>query len=199
MSRIADALTSVAGRITAGAAVALTISVGLYPDHPRPIDPVRLGAVITAVLTWILAEIASGRKPSAHDVALFGKIIDLIPPATVDFLRNHNFDDAFHSDRQGGLHELADWDGSRYQFSDRVLQRRWKKVHRDIQNMSEALVRETGPIASTTLLTARRDVSTGEIAEDAAAHHVNELNRISSGLSKSMDGFEAYARGRLGL
>ncbi|HEY0413198.1 MAG TPA: hypothetical protein VGD66_08650 [Allosphingosinicella sp.] len=199
MGKTLDALSSVAGRLTAGIAMAVAILVGLYPDHPRPVDPVRLGVVITTVLAWLLAEVGSGRKASPHDIALFQKVRELLPQATIDFLRHHDFKTAFHMDRQGGLHELASWEGSRYEFLDRALQRRWRKVHHQIKETSVALVQATGPVGTTTLLSANLPQLRTNSTSDRGEERINELNLRCSKLSESVDTFETIARARLNL
>ena len=63
--RLLDALATVAGRISTGTAMAITILVGLWPDHPRDVDPATAGAVISAIVAWLAAEISSGRSKFA--------------------------------------------------------------------------------------------------------------------------------------
>lgn len=75
--RIIDALASVAGRISTGSAMGVAIAVGLWNGHEGDIDPVRLGAVVSTTLAWLAAEVASGRKPSDHDIDLFKRIVEL--------------------------------------------------------------------------------------------------------------------------
>ena len=105
--RIIDALASVAGRISTGSAMGVAIAVGLWNGHEGDIDPVRLGAVVTTTLAWLAAEVASGRKPSDHDIALFKRIVELLSDSTTDFIRDHDFGQSFNGQLQAGLSEIG--------------------------------------------------------------------------------------------
>lgn len=101
--RIIDAFASVAGRISTGSAMGVAFAPGLWNGHQGDIDPVRLGAVVTATVAWLTAEVASGCNPSGHDIALFKRIVELLPDSTTDFIRHHDFGQTFltGSIRQG--------------------------------------------------------------------------------------------------
>lgn len=119
-------VTTVQGRLTAGCALAVAIVVGLWPDHPRPVDPVRVGAIITAAIAWLFAELAGQRATSPHDIKLFSDILETLPQHLLDFLRDQDFGVGSYIDPgTGGLHDVAHWRGSRYDFVDPVLNRRW--------------------------------------------------------------------------
>jgi hypothetical protein len=197
--RILDALSTVAGRISTGAAMAVAIMVGLWPDHPRDIDPVRLGAVITTALAWLAAEIMSGRKPSDHDLALFARIIELMPESTVDFLRNHDFDNSFAKAPQDGLFEIADWEGGRRQFLDGALQKKWAPLQAEIKAFVGVLAVGTGPVGAGPLFSVHPDHTDKMNPPDWVAQRIKELNKKASALSKTADAFERYGRNRLRL
>ena len=197
--RVFDALATVAGRISTGVAMAVAILVGLWPDHPRDIDPVRLGAVITTIVAWLAAEIVSGRKPSEHDLSLFVRIVELMPEGTIDFLRNHDFDNSFAGNQQKGLFELANWEGSRRQFLDGALQQKWALLLSDIKAFVGALAAGTGPIGAGPLFSAHPDHTNKMNPPDWVAECIKKLNEKASKLSKTADAFEHYARNRLRL
>lgn len=197
--KILDALATVAGRISTGTAMAVAILVGLWPDHAREIDPVRLGAVITTAVAWLAAEIASGRKASEHDLSLFARIVELLPEATIYFLRDHDFDNSFAGNQQQGLFDLATWEGSRRTFLDGALQRKWAPLHADIKAFVSVLAAGTGPVGAGPLFSAHPDHTDKMSPPDWVAARIKELNEKASALSKKADLFERYARGRLRL
>lgn len=197
--RFLDALSTVAGRISTGAAMAVTIMVGLWPDHPRDIDPVRLGAVITTALAWFAAELMSGRKPSDYDLALFARIVELMPESTIEFLRNHDFDNSFAKAPQEGLFEIGEWEGSRRRFLDGTLQKKWAPLQAEIKTFAGALAVGTGPVGAGPLLSAHPDHTDKMNPPDWVAKRIDELNKKASALSKTADAFERYGRNRLRL
>jgi hypothetical protein len=197
--RFLDALSTVAGRISTGAAMAVAIMVGLWPDHPREIDPVRLGVVITTALAWIAAELMSGRKPSEHDLAFFARIVELMPETTIDFLRNHDFDNSFPKAPQDGLFEIAEWEGNRRQFLDGAMQKKWAPLQAEIKTFARVLAAGTGPVGAGPLFSAHPDHSDKMNPSDWVTARINELNEKASSLSKTADTFERYARNRLRL
>jgi hypothetical protein len=197
--RISDALASVAGRISTGTAMAVAILVGLWPDHARQIDPVRLGAVITTVVAWLAAEIASGRKPSEHDVTLFKSIVEVLPSGTVDFLRNHDFHNSYGANQQDGLFELAAWEGSRRQFLDKSLHKRWNALLLSIKSFSAQLAGGTGPVGAGPMFSAHPDHGDKDNPEPWVAERIDKLNSAASKLSNDIDAFETFARSRLRL
>ncbi|MDO9370828.1 MAG: hypothetical protein Q7T68_19870 [Sphingopyxis sp.] len=179
--------------------MAVAILVGLWPDHAREIDPVRLGTVATAAMAWLAAEIASGRKPSEHDLSLFARIVELLPEATIDFLRDHDFDNSFAGNQQKGLFDIAAWEGSRREFLDRALQLRWAPIHADIKAFVSVLVAATGPVGSGPLFSAHPDHTDKMNPPDWVAQRIRELNEKAAALNKKADLFEHYARRRLRL
>lgn len=197
--KVLDALATVGGRISTGIAMAVAILVGLWPDHAREIDPVRLGAVITTIAAWLAAEIASGRKPSDHDVALYNSIVEALPGGTVDFLRNHDFNDSYGVIQQAGLFDVATWEGSRRQFLDRGLQKRWAPLLADIKAFSRELATGSGPVGAGPLFSVHPDHGDRDHPEEWVAKTIDKLNKSATALSGRIDGFETFARGRLRL
>lgn len=197
--KLLDALATVAGRISTGTAMAVAILVGLWPDHPREIDPVRLGAVITTIVAWLAAEIASGRKASDHDIALFRKIVETLPEGTVDFLRNHDFNNFYRADQQVGLFDIATWEGSRRQFLDRGLQKQWALLLADIRKFSDDLAAGTGPVAAGPLFSAHPTHGDKDNPEAWVVERIDKLNSAATSLGGKLDSFETFARGRLRL
>lgn len=197
--KVLDALATVAGRISTGSAMAVAILVGLWPDHPRDIDPVRLGAVITTIIAWLAAEIVSGRKSSEHDLSLFAKIIELLPESTVDFLRDHDFNNSFAGNQQKGLFEMAEWEGSRRQFLDGPLQKRWAPLQSEIKAFVRELATATGPIGAGPLFSAHPDHGDKMNPADWVRKHIHTLNEAASTLGRNVDAFETFARHRLRL
>ena len=179
--------------------MAVAILVGLWPDHAREVDPVRLGVVLTTAMAWLAAEIASGRKPSEHDLSLFARIVELLPEDTIDFLRDHDFDNSFAGNQQQGLFNIATWEGSRRKFLDGALQRKWAPLQADIKAFVSALAAGTGPVGAGPLFSAYPDNIDKMNPPDWVADRIKELNEKASVLSKKADSFEHYARERLRL
>lgn len=197
--RIIDALASVAGRISIGSAMGVAVAVGLWNGHEGDIDPVRLGAVVTTTLAWLAAELASGRQPSDHDVALFKRIVELLPDGTTDFIRNHDFGQSFSGQHQAGLSEIGAWEGTRYQFLDRSLQKQWAAVYAQLKVFNAALVSGTGAVGAGPLFSAHPDHSDRDNPEPWVQKHIDTLNKEAGKLSKAVDVFEKYGRNRLRL
>lgn len=196
---VLDALATVGGRISTGVAMSVAISVGLWPDHTREIDPVRLGAVITTIVAWLAAEIAGGRKPSDQDVTPYNSIVEALPAGTVDFLRNHDFNDCYGANQQAGLFDVATWEGSRRQSLGRALQKRWAPLRADIKAFSSDLAMDTGPVGAGPLFSVHPDHGDRDYPEDWVVKAIGKLNTSATALSGKIDGFETFARGRLRL
>lgn len=197
--RLFDALATVGGRISTGAAMAVAISAGLWHGHTGDVDPVRLGAVVTTAIAWLAAEVASGRKPSKHDVALFRRIVELLPEGTTDFLRNQDFHNTFHGHHQNGLFELAAWEGTRHEFVDDALQKRWRVVHAQIGKLATELAVAAGPIGAGPLFTAHPQIGDRDNPIPAVQKRIDTLNREAGATSLAIDAFEKFARKRLRL
>jgi hypothetical protein len=177
----------------------IAIAVGLWHGHTGDIDPVRLGAVITTTLAWLAAEIASGRKPSDHDLALFQRIVDLLPQGTTDFLRNQDFHNSFHGHHQDGLFELAAWEGTRHQFLDSALQKRWAAVQAQIRKLTAELVSAVGPVGAGPLFTAHPDMGDRDNPEPWVQKRIDTLNKEAGATIEAIDAFERLGRSRLRL
>lgn len=177
--RIMDALASVAGRISLGIAMAGSVGAGFWYGHTGDIDPVRLLAVITTSGAWLAAEIVSGRKPSEHDLALFKRIVENLPAGTMDFIRDQDFHHSFHSGHQDGLFELAGWDGSRNQFLDSTLRKRWSAVQEQIKKLTAELL-HCGPIGAGPLFTAHPEIGDRDNPAPWVQDRIDALNREST-------------------
>lgn len=177
----------------------VAVAVGLWNGHEGDIDPVRLGAVVTTTLAWLAAELASGRQPSDHDVALFKRIVELLPDGTTDFIRNHDFGQSFSGQHQAGLSEIGAWEGTRYQFLDRSLQKQWAAVYAQLKVFNAALVSGTGAVGAGPLFSAHPDHSDRDNPEPWVQKHIDTLNKEAGKLSKAVDVFEKYGRNRLRL
>jgi hypothetical protein len=176
----------------------VAIAVGLWNGHEGDIDPVRLGAVVTTTLAWLAAEIISGRKPSDHDLKLFDRIVEKFPERTTDFIRNHDFHNSFNGDLQAGLFDLAAWEGTRNQFLDGALQKRWAVVHGHVRKLTSELF-HCGPIRTGPMFTAHPELGDRGNPEPWVQKRINALNKESSATSKAVDDFEKFARNRLRL
>lgn len=177
----------------------IAIAVGLWDGHEGHVDPVRLGAVVTTTLAWLAAEVASGRKPSDHDIALFKRIVELLPDSTTDLIRNHDFGQSFNGQHQAGLFAIGAWEGTRYQFLDRKLQKQWAAVYAQLKVFNAALVSGTGPVGAGPLFSAHPDHGDRDNPEPWVQKHIDTLNMESGKLSQAVDAFEKFGRNRLRL
>lgn len=201
MNKFIQHLTTVQGRITTGCVLLVAIVVGLWPDHPRPVDPVRLGAIITAAIAWLFAEIAGQRTPSPHDTKLFESIVQTLPQELLDFLRNQDFGVGSYIDRgTSGLHAVAYWQGSRYAFVDAVLQKRWATIHTEIAQFGNFLALNTYPAhGSQDLRTVHPTQGDPEDPAPFVQARIDKLNDGATKVADQIDAFERFARHRLGL
>lgn len=197
--KILDALATVAGRISTGAAMAVAIAAGLWNGHEGDTDPVRLGAVVTTIVAWLLAEIASGRKPSKHDLALFKRIVDNLPEGTMNLLGSHDFHNSFLGAHQEGLFEIASWEGTRNRFLDPALQKRWAVVDAQIRKLTNDLVVAAGSVGAGPLFTAHPAMGDRDNPAPWVQERIDKLNKDSETASRVIDAFEKYARNRLKL
>lgn len=201
MTKFLQHLTTMQGRITTGCALAVAITVGLWPDHPRPVDAVRLGAVVTAAIAWLFAEIAGPRTPSAHDIKLFESIVETLPQHLLDFLRGQDFGVGSYVDRgTSGLHDVAYWQGSRYAFVDPTLQKRWEATHKTITEFGNILALNTYPVhGAQDLRTVHPTQGDPEDPAPFVQERIDKLNDGATKVANEVDAFERYARQRLGL
>jgi len=201
MMKFLQHLTTVQGRITTGCILVVAIVVGLWPDHPRPVDPVRLGAVVTAAIAWLFAEIAGQRAPSAHDTKLFGDIVETLPQRLLNFLSRQDFGVGSYIDPgTGGLHDIANWQGARYAFVDPVIQKRWATTHKNIVEFGNILALNTYPVhGSQDLRTVHPTQGDPEDPAPFVQERIDKLNNGATEIANQIDAFERFARSRLGL
>lgn len=201
MTKFLQHLTTVQGRITTGCALAVAITVGLWPDHPRQVDVVRLGAVITAAIAWLFAEIAGPRAPSPHDLKLFESIVETLRQPLLDFLRDQDFGVGSYIDRgTSSLHDFAYWQGSRYAFIDQVLQKRWEVTHKTITEFADFLALNTYSVhGSQNLRTVHPTLGDPNDPEPFVQTRIDKLNDGATKVADEVDAFERFARKRLGL
>lgn len=200
MSKLIQHLTTVQGRIITGFAFAVAITVGLWPDHARSIDPVELGAVVTTGLAWLFAEIAGHRAASPHDIKLFETITTKLPQRLLDFLREHDFGASFGDPGIAGLFDVSGWEGSRYDFLDKKLQKQWVGVRLSIRQFGNDFALNTFPAnVAGNWFTVHPTIGDPENPENFIQERIDRLNTSASRLVVEIDAFERSARKRLSL
>jgi hypothetical protein len=194
-------LTTVQGRIATGCALVAAVVLGLWPVDPRPVDPAKTVAVILAALAWLFAEIAGHRAPSEHDTALFSNLTETVPQRLLDFLRDQDFGVGLYVDPgTGGLHDVAYWQGSRYEFVDPVLNRRWLAVRKNLREFTNTLALNTFPVhGSQDLRTVHPTQGDPEDPAPFVQARIDKLNEGATKLAAQIDAFESFARHRLGI
>lgn len=192
-------LHTVQGRMTTGCVLLVAVVVGLWPDHSRSFDPAKAGAIITAAIAWLFAEIADVGKPRPSDVILFENIVAKFPQGVLDFLRHHDFGAAYHDPGFDGLYEVSSWKGARYEFVDKVLQRHWSKMKADISRFSSALAHNTFPESARGWFTVHTTHGDPENPEEFVQKRITLLNDMATNFANQIDSFERFARARLRL
>lgn len=193
-------LTSAQGRLTTGTALVVAIVVGLWPDHARPVDPVRLGAVLTAAMAWLFAELAGPGEPRPHDLKLFELLVSKLPEQFLSFLRDHDFGAAYHDPGVGGLYDVAAWQGARYEFVDPALQKRWATLRGEARKFAHDLSHNTFPDdVNANWYTVHPTNGDPGDPQPFVVRRIDLLNAGASALAGRIDEFEGYARERLRL
>lgn len=197
--RFVERLSSLEGRLLTGIAMALAITVGLWPAHGA-IDPVRLIAVVSTSLAWLFAELKSGYSPSRHDVGLLESITNEFTDGVLHFLRTHDFGTPFARVMVDPVHDVAAWRGVRWEFADAKLQTRWADVQGQDFEFSSALAANTHNITgSTTFFTVHPDNNDRENPTPQTLATIADLNLRADRLHASLSNFERFARKRLKL
>ena len=200
MSRFLDHLGSWWVRLGSGAAMLLALFVVLAPDAHWEPDWAAIGAFSVATGTWLFATLR-GAIPPAHpsDIRLFEEIEGVIGHDERQLLRNHDFLNEFLRDRTRGVNRIYDtWDGPRYQFIDRKVQRRWSKARELIDAFALLTAETTSPMRGRIEFQTVR-MSRGDDVTDREHQEAKALNELSGKLTKALDDFEALARRQLRL
>lgn len=201
MSKWIEHLTKTQGRITTGCVLALSIAVGLSPDYSQSFDPGKFAAIIVAAIAWLYAELAGHRAPSAHDVTLFKGIVQALPHRLITFLREQDFGVGVYADVGScSLGEVAHWDGARYTFVDKNIEKRWVELRRNIGEFSFYLAMNTFPVsAGQQTRTVHPTLGDPDCPERFISDRIDKLNNDATKIADQIDEFENYTRRRLGL
>jgi hypothetical protein len=99
-----------------------------------------------------------------------------------------------------GLHDVANWQGSRYAFVDPVLQKRWAIVHKDITEFGNTLGMNSHHVhGSQDLWTVHPTQGDPEYPAPFVQARIDKLNDGATKIADQIDAFERFARRRLGL
>lgn len=132
-------------------------------------------------------------------MALFSRIVEQLPEQTMELLRAHDFHNSYHGNHADGLFAIAAFEGTRNQFLDRSLQKRWAKVHAQVRTFTNALLVACGPVGAGPLFSAHPEIGDRDNPEPWVQERIDKLNKESAAASTAIDAFEKYARNRLRL
>ena len=179
-----------------GAFAALALLLRPGPDWTP--DLAALFAFFAALGVWLLSTLRAA-VPKCHpsDVRLFGEIEATIAHDERQFLRQHDFLNEFLPRRLDGSRRIyVDWEGPRYNFLDKKLNKEWLKVRGLIDNFCLLFGRYTAPMRGNFEFQTVR-TSRGEDITDQEYQEAKELNTAASTLANAFDRFEVIARTRL--
>jgi hypothetical protein len=198
--KIIQLLTTVQGRLVTGIILIAMVVKGLWPDHPPPVDPAGVVEILGAALAWLFAELAGMRPPSKHDIELFDEFTDKIPQRIINFLRDHDFGASFHNPGVEGIYDVSSWQGSRFEFLDDFIQKKWNMTHANIVKFANLFALNTSPVHdSIEWLTVHPTMGDPENPEPHIAERIQKLNNAATELANEIDQFERLARKRLNL
>jgi hypothetical protein len=193
-------LPTVQGRLLTGLILIAAVVAGLWPDHERPADGVRITAIVVAAVTWLFAELSGIAAPSQHDLALFERFRSTLHERDRAFLRDQDFDNSFSGDDMAGLREIASWTGVAYEFNDAKLEKEWAAAVKAIDAFVAQVAQHTGPVnAGAGRFSAHPSNSDPMEPADWITKAISSLNAQASLLGKQLEEFERKARRRLGL
>ena len=193
-------LPTVQGRLTAGLALVVAIVVGLWPDHPRPFDVVRAGAILTTAVAWLFAEISSANAVSEHDKGLFSLFRETVKEADKDFLREQDFHFSFVYMKSAGLREMAYWTGAAYEFVDDKIESKWAPLIKEVDAFVGMMAQYAAPVGGNTLLmTVHPTQGDPDDPKPWVLDEIAKLNSAARKLYANLNDFERFARKRLAL
>lgn len=200
INKIYPYLTTAKGRLVTGLALVTAIVVGLWPDHSRSFDPVRAGAIATAAVAWLYAELAGAGTASDHDVKLFNAFRQAVSVEEKNFLLEQDFHFSFVYKYSEGLREIAHWNGAAYEFVDERLQGKWEPLINQVNNFVLLMAQYSAPVqSSANLMTVHPSGGDSDHPEPWVLKEIGKLNASASNLYKNLDEFERFARKRMRL
>jgi len=200
VTKFLQRLPEMEGRITTGLALVIAITIGLWPDHPRPVSIEKAAAIAVATLAWLFANLSGNLKPKDHDVALFDQYRENVTDGQLAFLKDSDFAVSFERSNLNGLREINYWDGPRYEFLDNKLQAAWAEARVLNQNFLSLVGQYTIPVrGAQTRSTVHPDGGDPEEPADWVVEQYTELNNAADVLYKKLESFERMAHARLSI
>ena len=135
---------------------------------------------------------------SAHDRELFAKYQTLISDGDLDFLRTQDFGAPFAFNSINGVCEIGgQWDGPRYEFSDRELEASFRTVKEDAKAFNSAVLTHVHPTrGNPNVATTKPDDPRAHYSEWHVAAN-RKLNNLATTLTGSLEEFERLVYSRL--
>lgn len=169
-----------------------------------PDTPIWLGLVLvtigvgTATLGAYWQRTAFATKPNPHDVELLLRVREQITEELTNFLRHHDFGISFYDRVLGGMYEVANWKGGRFEFIDEKVQVAFKDVQRLSDDLGRVIAQKTYPLErNSEKQTVHRCGSGDWDIPDDVREAITELNTISTDLVEAVDNFERISRNRI--
>ena len=182
-------------RLVSGLAMAGALVAVFPPTEDWTPDPAAIGTLVVAALAWLVSTLQGAAANHPHDIRLFSEFSRLIDDDQRRFLDTQDFGTLFRRTSIDGIRTIyADWDGPRYDFTDKRLQQLWRPLRHQISTLTELIVASTMPARNTdfqTVLTSR------DHADDLSEHtraEIKAMNDAASELVKRLDKFELCAR-----
>lgn len=188
------------GRITTGVALVAAVVAGLWPDHPRSADGVRITAVAVAAVAWLFAELAGAGRPREHDLKLFGAITSTVADRDRRFLSEQDFHNSFQANGYDGIETASRWSGATHEFVDPKLQRLWLPLRERMTSFLNLLATTTGPVGGNVArFTAHPTQGDPDNPAAWTQASIDRLNADATALHVEIENFERHGRRRLGL
>lgn len=186
------------GRLLTGlAALVAAVNLG-RSGHFWPPQWQAATAFFAALAAWLFAEFQSRSSPYAHDAGLFERIMEVIEDGERDFLRNHDFHVSFLRERLRGSREIRLWEGARYEFLDKAMQKKWQPLKEQFDAFGDLIAVSTSPDRNAeghqTVHPMHHDPSD---PNERVREEIRALNKAASDLINSFDAFESFGRRRL--
>jgi len=194
MRWILDRLDTWQARIASGFAMLVAAAAALRPDENWTANWPAIGAFAVAALGWLVTNLKGAGTSHPHDTRLFAQIQNLITHDERNFLNTQDFGTLFRKDAWQGVRTVySSWEGPRFIFTDRALQKSWNSVRAQIDVFSELVVSTTSPARNTDFQTVRTARDEGGLSPETR-REAQSMNEAAAELVRRLDTFEQKAR-----
>ena len=189
-----DRLDTWQARIASGFAMLVAAAAALRPDENWTASWPAIGAFAVTTLGWLVTNLKGAGTPHPHDTRLFAQVQNLITHDERNFLSNQDFGTLFRRDAWKGVRDVySSWEGPRFTFTDRSLQKSWSSVIEQIGVFSELVVSTTSPARNPDFQTVRTARDEGGLSSETR-REAQAMNEAAAELVRRLDSFEQKAR-----